>query len=123
MKIRGIRRSLLALLLEIGRENHPNEFVALLREKDGIIHELDLLPGTVGGEDSASLALDMMPLDTHVAGSAHSHPNGVLMPSDADIRFFPRTGRYHLIIGFPYEGGNWRCFTSDGSSAVLEVIG
>jgi proteasome lid subunit RPN8/RPN11 len=123
MKIRGIRKDLLSLLLEIGRETHPNEFAALLREKDGIIHELDLLPGTVGREDSASLALDMMPLDTHVTGSAHSHPNGVLRPSDADIRFFPRTGRYHLIIGFPYGEGNWRCFGSDGRPETLEVIG
>jgi proteasome lid subunit RPN8/RPN11 len=122
MNIRGIRLELLSLLLELGRENHPNEFVGLLRERDGVIAELNLLPGTIAGETSASLRYDMMPLDTHLAGSAHSHPNGMLMPSDADIRFFPRTGRFHLIIGFPYRETDWRCFSADGKPCQVEVI-
>jgi proteasome lid subunit RPN8/RPN11 len=122
MNIRGIRQDLLTLLLAMGRENHPNEFVAVIRERDGIMDEVNLLPGTVAGENSASLFYDMMPLDTHTAGSAHSHPNGVLRPSDADINFFPRTGRYHLIIGFPYRKGDWQCFTADGKPCELEVI-
>ena len=122
MNIRGIRQDILTLLLEMGRENHPNEFVALLRERDGVMDEVNLLPGTVAGEDSASIFYDMMPLDTHLAGSAHSHPNGVLRPSSADVNFFPRTGRYHLIIGFPYREGDWRCFTADGEPCNIEVI-
>jgi proteasome lid subunit RPN8/RPN11 len=81
-----------------------------------------MLPGTIGRENSASLLYDMMPLDTHLAGSAHSHPNGVLQPSDADIRFFPRTGRYHLIIGFPYRNNDWQCFTADGEPCTLDVV-
>lgn len=122
MKIRGIRQDVISLLLQMGRESHPNEFVALLRERDGIVDEVNLLPGTVAGEDSASLFYDMMPLDTHVAGSAHSHPRGAISPSDADLRFFPRTGKYHLIIGYPYREGNWRCFTADGAPHDLEVV-
>lgn len=122
MNIRGIRKDLLTLLLRMGRENHPNEFVALIRERDGIMDEVNLLPGTVAGEDSAALMYDMMPLDTHVAGSVHSHPNGVLLPSDADVSFFPRTGRYHLIIGYPYRRENWCCFTASGMPCELEVI-
>lgn len=122
MKIRGIRQDLLTLLLQMGRENHPNEFAAIIREQDGIMEELNLLPGTIGREDSASVFYDMMPLDTHVAGSAHSHPNGAIVPSDADLTFFPRTGRYHLIIGYPYRKNDWRCFTADGQPCDLEVI-
>jgi len=122
MNIRGIRLDLLTLLLEMGRENHTNEFVALIRERDGIMEEVNLLPGTVAGEDSASLFYDMIPLDTHVAGSANSHPNGVLRPSNADINFFPRTGRFHLIIGYPYGKRDWQCFTADGEPCNLEVI-
>jgi len=122
MNLRGIRQDLLSLLLEMGRENHPNEFVALIRERDGVMDEVNLLPGTIAGEDSASLFYDMMPLDTHIAGSAHSHPNGVLRPSNADVNFFPRTGRYHLIIGYPYGRDNWRCFRADGEPCELEVI-
>ncbi len=122
MKIRGIRQDLLTLLLRMGRENHPNEFAAILIEEDGIIEELNLLPGTVGREDSASVFYDMMPLDTHVAGSAHSHPAGAILPSDADLNFFPRTGRYHIIVGYPYRKNDWRCFTTDGEPYALEVI-
>ncbi|PKG32743.1 Mov34/MPN/PAD-1 family protein [Methanoregula sp.] len=122
MNIRGIRQDLLSLLLQMGRENHPNEFAGIIREQNGIMEELNLLPGTIGREDSASVFYDMMPLDTHVAGSAHSHPNGVILPSDADLSFFPRTGRYHLIIGYPYRKNNWRCFTASGEPYDLEVI-
>ena len=122
MKIRGIRQELLSLLLELGRNSHPNEFVALLRERDGIIEEMNILPGTTAGENSASLLFDMMPLDTHLAGSAHSHPNGVLRPSNADVHFFPRAGRFHLIIGYPYRSGDWQCFTADGNPHTIEVI-
>jgi len=122
MTIRGIKKELLQLLLELGRDSHPSEFVALLREDGGVIGELNMLPGTETGGSSARLLLDMMPLDTHVAGSAHSHPNGILRPSAADIRFFPRTGRFHLIIGYPYRENDWQCFTADGQPCQLEVL-
>ena len=122
MAIRGIREETLHLLLQMGRDAHPNEFIAILLERDGVIDEVNLLPGTVAGEDSAHIFYDMMPLSTHGAGSCHSHPNGVLRPSSADIRFFPRTGRYHFIIGYPYRGKDWRCFTSDGKPYAMEVV-
>lgn len=122
MNIRGIKKEILTLLLELGRDSHPNEFVALLTEREGVIDEVNLLPGTVTGDSSASIFMDMMPLDTHRAGSAHSHPNGVIRPSDADIHFFPRTGRFHVIIGYPYRESDWRCFTADGEPCTLDVI-
>jgi proteasome lid subunit RPN8/RPN11 len=122
MTIRGIKKDLLQLLLELGRDSHPSEFVALLREDGGVIGELNMLPGTETGGSSARLLLDMMPLDTHLAGSAHSHPNGILRPSAADIHFFPRTGRFHLIIGYPYRETDWQCFTADGQPCQLEVL-
>ncbi len=122
MNIRGIRDDLLHALLTLGQQWHPREFAAVLREEDGVIGELDLLPGTVGGEGHATMHLDMMPLDTHVAGSAHSHPNGLLRPSSADLRFFPRAGRYHVIVGYPYSRQDWRCFRTNGEVYNLEVI-
>jgi len=122
MAIRGIRKETISLLLQMGRDAHPNEFIAVLMERDNVIDEVNLLPGTVAREDSASLFYDMMPLSTHVAGSCHSHPNGVLHPSSADIQFFPRTGRYHFIIGYPYRENDWRCFTSDGEQYRMEVV-
>jgi len=122
MAIRGISRDLLAMLLELGKEHYPDEFVAVLRERDGVIRDLDLVPGTIVGEESASFFVDMLPLDTHQAGSAHSHPNGVLSPSPADLRFFPTVGRYHIIVGYPYTARNWRCYRADGRVTHLEVV-
>ncbi|GAB7015465.1 Mov34/MPN/PAD-1 family protein [Methanogenium cariaci] len=122
MEIRGIRRDCLDTLRAVGRSQHPKEFVAVLRETDGIIEEFDLAPGTVVTEQSAGFSLGMMPLDVHVAGSAHSHPNGVLRPSDADLRFFGRMGRFHLIFGPPYEDTDWRAFRRDGTPVSLEVF-
>ena len=110
------------MLFELGREHHPDEFIAVLRERDGVIRDLDLVPGTIVGEESASFFIDMLPLDTHQAGSAHSHPNGVLSPSSADLRFFPSVGRYHVIVGYPYTERDWRCYRADGSPANLEVV-
>jgi proteasome lid subunit RPN8/RPN11 len=125
MKIRGIARDLLQALLESAREvdeeGGGREFVAVLREEDGVIREFLFLPFT-STQVSANLRYDLMPLDPHVAGSAHSHPNGVLRPSDADLRFFPALGRYHLILGPPFSPSSWRCFTSDGQPYELEVM-
>jgi proteasome lid subunit RPN8/RPN11 len=123
MNIRGVRRELIDLMCQIASESHPNEFVGVLIEQDGIIGELNLLPGTTSGETSANLLYDMMPLDPHVAGSAHSHPSGAIRPSDADLRFFPRVGRFHFIIGFPYSYDDWHCFQADGTPVSMEVIG
>jgi proteasome lid subunit RPN8/RPN11 len=123
MQIRGIRKDLIMLLLAVGIERHPFEYAGLLRETDGVIDELTLLPGTTSNHRSASLFLDMMPLDLHVAGSVHSHPTGVLSPSDADLSFFPRTGGYHVIVGFPYDDQSWACFRADGKRISLVVVG
>ena len=125
MKIQGIARDLIRALLssagELDRKGGGREFVAVLREEDGVIREFLFLPFT-STQVSASLRTDVMPLDLHVAGSAHSHPNGVLRPSDADLRFFPALGRYHIILGPPFAGTSWRCFTSDGAPCTLEVV-
>ena len=125
MKIRGIARDLLRALLDSAREVDEGaggrEFVAVLRENDGVIREFLFLPFT-STPGSASLRYDLMPLDPHVAGSVHSHPTGALRPSEADLRFFPAPGRYPIIIGAPFSETSWRCFTSDGRPYDLEVV-
>lgn len=122
MKIRGISADTLALLLTMGKESHPREFAALLSAEDGVIHDVDIIPGTIGGSSSASVLFEMIPLNMGHIGSAHSHPSGAVRPSEADIAFFSRTGSCHIIVGYPYELDNWRCFRSDGTSIDLEVI-
>lgn len=131
MKIIAISKRTLASLLELGRNSFkdpvtrrvPVEFLALISAKKGVIQgDLYLLPGTIGGSETASFPLDMIPLNLGHVGSAHSHPNGVIRPSDADILFFSRTGPCHIIVGYPYEEGCWGCFNADGTRREIEVI-
>lgn len=119
-----IKKELLQILLELGKSQHPYEFLAILRKNGDVIDEFDLAPGTISGSSSASFQPHMMPLDTKVAGSAHSHPSGAIRPSDADLRFFPATGRYHIIVGPPYTEDEecWRCFFANGESCNAEVV-
>ena len=122
MNIKGIAADTLALLLNMGRESHPNEFAALLEPENGIIQDVDIIPGTIGGSESASVLFEMIPINLGHIGSAHSHPNGVIRPSEADLGFFSRAGSYHIIVGYPYEQDCWGCFRSDGSRIDLPVI-
>lgn len=122
MKIKGIAADTLALLLTMGRESHPREFAALLGSDEGVIRDIDIIPGTIGGSQSASVIFEMIPLNMGHIGSAHSHPSGAIRPSEADISFFSRTGSCHIIVGYPYEQDCWRCFHSDGSQIDLPVI-
>lgn len=117
-----IKKELLHTLLELGKSQHPSEFLALLRKSGDVIDEFELAPGTITGSTSASFQPHMMPLDPGIAGSAHSHPSGAIWPSDADLRFFPATGRYHIIIGAPYTEDDWRCFFANGAFCKLEVV-
>jgi proteasome lid subunit RPN8/RPN11 len=122
MTIRAISSDTLLTLLEMAKSQHPLEFVALLEADNGVLSGINLLPGTRLDERSASVLTDMIPLGMSFSGSAHSHPNGVISPSDADIGFFPRFGSCHLIIGYPYGPDDWRAFSRDGSERSLEVI-
>jgi hypothetical protein len=63
----------------------------------------------------------MKPNDVQSVGSVHSHPNGVLRPSDADLATFGQ-GEVHLIVGAPYDRGDWRAFDNRGEPTTLDVL-
>ena len=122
MNISAIKREKLDLLLAMGRNSHPREFAALLSATKGVISEVDVIPGSIGGEASAQVPFEMVPLNLGTVGSAHSHPNGAIWPSDADIRFFSATGNCHIIVGDPYGPDDWRCFYADGTPRTIGVV-
>jgi len=122
MNISAINRITLDLLLAMGRESHPREFAALLSAEAGIISEVHLIPGSIGGEASAQVPFEMVPLHMRIIGSAHSHPSGAIRPSDADIRFFSVSGNSHIIVGYPYGPDDWRSFYADGTPLDLGVV-
>ncbi|HPR98326.1 MAG TPA: Mov34/MPN/PAD-1 family protein [Methanomassiliicoccales archaeon] len=122
LKVRGIDRALLEMINEAARDSLPNEFVAMLRAEDGIIQELLLLPGTLQGEDSATLMMHMMPIDYSVVGTVHSHPGYSNRPSREDLELFRRYGYVHIITCLPYDEGSWRAYDGQGRRMQLPVV-
>jgi proteasome lid subunit RPN8/RPN11 len=120
-KVRGIARDTLKFILEASRSSLPAEFAGLLQVDDDIITEVLILPGTESSRMSALIRLYMLP-NMQVAGSAHSHPSGALLPSEADIQFFSRTGDYHIIVGPPFDERSWVCYNAAGERRDLPIL-
>src|SRR6056297_1403486 len=130
-KLLGIARETMDFVLSASEETHPNEYMGFLRaddasrlglDRDGqIITDVLVLPGTESGPTSAKVKEMMQPNNVQSVGSVHSHPNGVLRPSDADLRTFGR-GKVHVIIGAPYDRDSWRAFDRKGNPRTLDVL-
>ncbi|MDD4621511.1 MAG: Mov34/MPN/PAD-1 family protein [Methanosarcina sp.] len=121
MKIKGIACDTLNFILEVSKFMAPQEFAGLLQEKNGIITEVLLLPGTESSNTNAVLKLYMMP-NIKAVGSVHSHPGLNRSPSQADLRLFSKTGNYHIIVGRPYDTQSWTCYDRGGKIIELPVL-
>ncbi|WP_058995044.1 Mov34/MPN/PAD-1 family protein [Haloarcula sp. CBA1127] len=129
--ILGIAESALEFALAASEEAHPNEYMGFLRGDDAsklgldddgtVLTDVLVIPGTESNPVSATVKTSMVPNDMRAAGSIHSHPNGVLKPSDADLATFGR-GDVHIIVGYPYGRDDWQAFDSDGSEVDLPVL-
>ncbi|MXR50185.1 proteasome protein [Halovenus sp. WSH3] len=127
----GIAAETLEFILSASEQTHPNEYMGFLRaddagrldlDRDGnVITDVLVIPGTESGPTSASVKEMMRPNDIRSVGSVHSHPNGVLRPSDADLRTFS-SGRVHIIVGAPYGRSDWQAFDNQGEPTDLDVI-
>jgi proteasome lid subunit RPN8/RPN11 len=127
----GIAADALEFVQNAARETHPNEYMGFLRgepakrlgldERGRVITDVLVIPGTVSDPQSATVQEHMRPNDRNVVGSVHSHPNGVLRPSDADLETF-HSGSVHIILGAPYGRTDWRAFDESGEPRQLDVI-
>ncbi|QLD88396.1 Mov34/MPN/PAD-1 family protein [Natronomonas salina] len=130
-EILGIADDALEFALRASEDAHPNEYMGQLRgedarklglDRDGtVITDVLLAPGTKTNPVSAEFNPSYMPNDLKGVGSVHSHPNGVLRPSDADLATFSR-GKVHIIVGAPYGQDDWRAFDTEGKETNLEVL-
>jgi len=130
-EILGIADDALQLALGASEDAHPNEYMGQLRGQDArtlgldregtVITDVLLAPGTKTNPTSAEFNPSYMPNDLDSVGSVHSHPNGVLRPSKADLATFTR-GKVHIIVGAPYGRNNWRAFDRDGKPIDLSVL-
>ena len=130
-EILGIARDTMEFALEASEATHPNEYMGFLRGEDArnfdldrsgiVITEVLIVPGTRSNPMSATVDSNMIPNDRRTVGSIHSHPNGVLRPSDADLDTFGN-GTAHIILGHPYGPTDWRAFDQDGDVRDLDVL-
>ncbi|WP_290817106.1 Mov34/MPN/PAD-1 family protein [Halovivax sp.] len=130
-EILGIAEETLEFAIESSEASHPNEYMGFLRgtdatrlglDRDGlIITDILVMPGTEQNSVSATVKTSTIPNDTKALGSVHSHPNGVIRPSQADLETFGR-GSVHIIVGAPYGRHDWQAFDSQGRPTQLNVI-
>ncbi len=130
-RVLGIAAETLEFVLEASAESHPDEYMAFLRgtpasrldlHEDGVvITDVLVIPGTRSNPVSATVKTNMVPNGMRALGSVHSHPNGVLQPSDQDLATF-HVGKVHLIVGSPYDRESWRAFDPEGNRRDLEVL-
>ncbi len=121
-KIEGITKRVLNLFSESAKDAHPKEFAAGMREIDGIISELIMVPGTVSGPRSAILKLRTLPVDFSIVGVIHSHPSSSYNPSRGDMITFGKYGRLHIIMGYPYNLDSWQAYDNTGKKVDLDII-
>jgi len=119
----SIRKGTLEAVLLAAKNTYPDEFIAMLSSKknDGLIDEYVLLPSTYG-KSFSSIRLDLMPYDSNVMGSVHSHPSPNAFPSKGDLRAFKKMGEIHLIIAYPFSFESTRAFNIQGKETEIVVI-
>lgn len=127
----GIARETIQFAREASEHAHPDEYMGLLRgtpaaelglSGDGyVITDVLVIPGTTSSPVAATMKGHMVPTDLRSLGSVHSHPNGVLRPSDQDLQTFG-SGDVHIIIGAPYGPTDWRAFDREGNDRELRVL-
>ncbi len=130
-EILGIAEETLTFAREAAENTHPDEYMGLLRGEDArklgleeagtVITEVLVIPGTESSPVSATVKTNMVPNDWRATGSIHSHPNGVLRPSDADLATFGK-GSVHIILGAPYGESDWQAFDQEGKARELSVL-
>lgn len=130
-RVIGIAADTLSFALEAAEDTHPNEYMGMLRgspatefdlDRDGqLITDVIIIPGTESNSVSATVRTSMIPNNPADLGSIHSHPNGVLTPSQADLATFTR-GSVHIIMGAPYRRSDWVAYDSDGDERSLPVF-
>lgn len=121
-RVTAIRRGVLEMICEAARQSHPHEWGASLRAEDGVVTEVVLVPGTLGGDSHAILPLGYLPMDSSIVGTVHSHPGPFADPSDADQQLFRNFGHTHLIIAEPYTLDTWIAYDHDSYVLDLEVV-
>ncbi len=115
-----IKKTILEDLMVTAHNYLPDEFLCFLggNKKEQTIEEVVILP-TWNGKTSSSINLHSFPMDDTIIGSFHSHPNGVAMPSRADLKFFRRFD-INIILSLPIR--EFAFFDKQGQANTIKII-
>lgn len=102
---------------------YPKEFLALIgsRRENNVIDEYIMLPAEYG-DSAAFIYSNTKPVDRKILGSVHSHPSASNKPSSGDLQVFPKYGKIHLIISYPYSMQNIALYDSQGKKLEFALI-
>ncbi|MFB6138555.1 MAG: Mov34/MPN/PAD-1 family protein [Halobacteriaceae archaeon] len=131
-RVVGIAGDALAFAREASEDSHPDEYMGVLRgtpvstldvdaDSGYVVTDVLVIPATKSSPTQATLQSNLVPNDSRTLGSVHSHPNGVLRPSDQDVASFGN-GVVHVIVGAPYGPEDWAAFDRDGEPRDLPVL-
>ena len=110
------------MIMEASKDSFPMEFGAFMRAEKNVVYEIAILPGTIQGDRHTIFMLYNKPIDFTLVGSVHSHPSGVTLPSDEDLRMFSNTGPIHVIVGYPYNLENYSAYDRAGKPTEMKII-
>ena len=118
-----IKKETMESIILASNNTYPNEFFSLLGgdRKRGIIDELVVVPATYGRNFTAIKSW-LIPIDSRVMGSVHSHPSPSPYPSMADLRSFTKFGDFHIIAAYPFDLESIAAFDSRGKQQEFIVV-
>ncbi len=118
----AIKRNVVETIIEASKRCYPKEFFALLGSPNGkTIDEVIIVPA-IYGQGHTLVKAHLIPIDARVIGSVHSHPAAWNKPSNTDLHNFPRFGRIHLIIAWPFNIDTIKVFDNAGKELEWKVI-
>ncbi|HEV8290157.1 MAG TPA: Mov34/MPN/PAD-1 family protein [Candidatus Norongarragalinales archaeon] len=131
----ALKEGVLKSVMQACRNVHPDEFIGVLKgrivEQRGPgrtvgsvveVSELLVAPFSEYAESWSGFSEWFLPTSQDNVGTIHSHPNGVLLPSAQDKRFWSSLGVAHVIAGAPYRLNSWRAFDASGKPIQARVI-
>ncbi len=116
-----IEKELIEFLCNTAKNTHPDEFASFLKEKNGVISEVILSPISFFGRTGSIIDRNSLPLDRDIRGTVHTHPAPNTKPSESDLVFFSKYGRYHGILAYPYTEETLVFYSHSGEILEYEV--
>ncbi len=119
-----LKRSLLRQLMRAAQTVYPNEFISMVAVSPtdkNLVSEFVILPAEFGRVHS-NIRADLMPVDPTIVGTVHSHPSPSTQASGQDKETFSRLGRFHLILGYPFDDACFTAYDSSGRRVRVEIV-